>query len=101
MEGQKVIIYQGRTSPFSPTCEKIMDYFLSYPKLYHTPQTVSLFLEKSNDTIKNCMSLLLKNSYLSKISETSSVYFITSANMEFWRNDFKNHILQQCELKKK
>ncbi|QDI74004.1 hypothetical protein QIT55_gp18 [Nitrosopumilus spindle-shaped virus] len=100
MDKQKVIIYQGRTSPFSPTCVEIMDYFLSYPDLYHTAMTVSLYLEKSSDSVKNCMSLLLKNSYLTKKLDSGHVYFITKENMEFWAIDFKNHILNQHEIEK-
>ncbi|QDI74087.1 hypothetical protein [Nitrosopumilus spindle-shaped virus] len=99
MQEQKIIIYQGRTSPFSPTCVEIMDYFLSYPDLFHTAITTALYLEKSNDTVKNCMSLLLKNSYLSKKSESGHVYFITKENMEFWATDFRNHIINQVNLK--
>ena len=88
-----VIFYQNRTSPFSPTCTKIMDLFLSYPTIYFTPKTASMSLDDARyHTVKTCMSLLLSNSYLSKNSMNENTYYITKENMEFWVTDFKNHI---------
>lgn len=92
------IIYLGRTSPFSPTCMEIMDFFLENPTLYFTPMTTALSMELSPDTVKNCMSLLFKNSYLTKTGVNSTHYHITKENMEFWRTDFKNHVLGLAEL---
>lgn len=80
---------------FSPTCVEIMDFFLHNATLYHTPTTAALSLEKPPTTIKSCMQLLHRNSYLSK--ETGTAYHITKENMEFWRTDFKNHILSEQE----
>lgn len=88
--------HQGtKRSVFSNTCSEIMDFFLQNPTLYFTPLTVSLSMEKSQATIKDCMNLLKSNSYLSKVSDSGSVYHITKENMEFWVTDFKNHVLSE------
>jgi len=79
---------------FSPTCVEVMDFFLKDPTIYHTPTTTALSLEKSVATIKACMNLLKSNSYLSKVTETSTSYHITKENMGFWCTDFKKQLEQ-------
>lgn len=74
----------------------IMDLFLENPTIYFTPMTthLSLNLDISPDTVKNMMSLLLKNSYLTKEGgPRTNHYRITKENMEFWVTDFRNHVL--------
>jgi len=70
-----------------------MDFFLSNPRIFFTPKTMALSMGKPHPTVKDCMNLLKRNSYLTKDKETESVYHITKENMEFWRTDFKNHVL--------
>lgn len=82
-----------RKSCFNKNCISIMDFFLSHVELYFTPYTTALSMEKTPATIKDCMRLLKQNSYLSKLSDEGSVYHLTLENMEFWRVDFKRHIL--------
>lgn len=69
-----------------------MDFFLKYPNLYFTPNTVALSMKLSINSVKACMNLLRKNSYLSKL-ENSTVYHIKKDNMEFWVTDFRRHVL--------
>jgi len=78
---------------FSNTCIEVMDFYLSYPTIYFTPTTTALSMEKSLFTVKACMNLLKLNSYLSKVSDSGSTYYITKENMEFWVTDFKNYVL--------
>lgn len=87
--------HQGtlRKSCFGDGPVEVMDFFLSYPSLYHTSLTASLSMKKVHTTVKDHMRLLKQNSYLSKLSDSGSVYYITKENMEFWRVDFKNHVL--------
>lgn len=91
---------QNRTTPYSPTCMNIMDFFIGNPTLYFTPITAykSLDIDVSPDTVKNCMSLLSKNNYLTKDSLQGTAYHITKENMEFWITDFRNYILAREEL---
>lgn len=91
---------QVRVNVFSAQCMEIMDFFLTHVTLYHTPITTALSLERPITTIRTCMSLLNRNSYLSKISKLGTVYHVTKENMEFWRTDFKNYVLALEELKK-
>ncbi len=90
----------NRTTPYSPTCMKIMDFFIQNPTLYFTPITVfkSSDFDVSTFTVKHCMSLLHKNSYLTKDSLQGTAYHITKENMEFWVTDFRNYILAKEEL---
>jgi hypothetical protein len=89
-----------RVDLFSPQCTEIMDFFLTHVTLYHTPITTALALERPITTVRTCMSLLKRNSYLSKISKLGTVYHVTKENMEFWRTDFKNHVLSLEESKR-
>ena len=92
--------HQGtiRKTCFTTPIIDVMDFFLSHTGLYFTPYTAALSMGKSPATIKDYMRLLKQNSYLSKFSDDGTVYFITLENMEFWRTDFKNHVLalQAC-----
>ena len=90
--------HKTKRTTFSQTCCDIMDFYLTNPILFFTPLTTSLSMERSAPTIKDCMNLLRQNNYLSKLPH-STVYFITRENMEFWRTDFKNHILNLEECK--
>ena len=90
-----------RKSCFNVHCTAIMDFFLSHANLYFTPYTVALSMEKTPATIKDCMRLLKQNSYLSKLSNDGTVYFITHENMEFWHVDFKRHVLDLQKLEEK
>jgi len=76
-----------------------MDFFLQNVTSYYTPYTASLSMEKPHYTIKDCMRLLKQNSYLTKLSDSGTVYHITKENIEFWHTDFKNHVLQLEKLK--
>jgi len=78
----------------------VMDFFLKHAGLYFTPYTTALSMSKPHYTIKDYMRLLKQNSYLTKLSNDGTVYHITQENMEFWRTDFKNHVLALQELKK-
>jgi len=98
------IMYRTTQTPFSPTSENIMDQFLKDPTIYYTPMTMylSLDLDISPHTVKSCMSLLLKNSYLTKEGGMDTNYYsITKENREFWDIDFKNHISKLIEIKEK
>ena len=72
-----------------------MDFFLSNVTLYFTPRTAALCMERPLPTIKDCMNLLRRNSYLSKVTDDGTVYHITRENMEFWRVDFRNHVMME------
>jgi len=76
-----------------------MDFFLQNVTLYFTPLTAALSLEKPVSTISDCINLLKRNSYLSKISDDGTSYYITKENMEFWHTDFKKHVLALEESK--
>ena len=92
--------HQGtHTTCFSKTCVAVMDFFLQNVTLYFTPTTVALCMERSLATIKDCMNILRKNSYLSKISDDGTVYYVTKENMILWHTDFKKHVLHLEELK--
>ena len=96
-----IVITKHRTTPYSPTCMSTMDFFIQNPTLYFTPMTAykSLDLGVSPDTVKNCMNILLKNSYLTKEDGISTNHYsITKENMEFWITDFRNYILAKEEL---
>ena len=82
-----------RKSCFGEGPIEVMDFFLSNASSYYTPLTASLSMEKPHTTVKDHMRLLKQNSYLSKLSESGSVYHITRENMEFWGVDFKKHVL--------
>lgn len=100
---ERIIVTLSRMSPYSPTCMMIMDFFLENVTLYFTPMTVYKSLENNvtSDTIKSCMSLLLKNSYLTKEDGIGTNHYnITKENMEFWVTDFKSHVLELEQLKK-
>ena len=84
---------------FSDTCIDIMDFYLQNSTLYFTPTTTALSMEKSIPTIKSCMNLLKSNSYLSKVSDSGTVYHITKENMEFWITDFRNNVMNSIEAK--
>ena len=84
---------------FSPTCIEVMDFFLKHIYLYFTPTTTALSLDRSLNSIKPCMNLLRRNSYLSKMSDEGAAYYITKENMEFWITDFRNHVLTLHKLK--
>jgi len=96
-ENKLTIQTHRQRTPFSPTCYDIMDFYLQHFDCYFTPRTISLSLDKPQSTISDCINLLKKNSYLSKVTETGTAYHITVENMEFWRTDFKNHILSEHE----
>lgn len=90
--------HQGtKRTIFSEQCIRVMDFFLKNNGLYFTPLTASLSLKESHVSIKDCMNLLKANSYLSKLSDGGSVYFVSDSNMEFWHTDFKNHILRTAK----
>lgn len=92
--------HQGtHTTCFSKTCMDVMDFFLRNVTLYFTPKTAALSMERPLPTIKDCMNLLRRNLYLSKISDEGTVYHVTRENMEFWVTDFRKHVLQLEELK--
>ena len=74
------------------------DFFLQNVTLYFTPTTTALCMERSFSTIKDCMNILRRNSYLSKISDDGTVYHITKENMEFWHTDFKKYVLALEEI---
>lgn len=95
-----VVITKHRTTPYSPTCMSVMDFFIQNPTICFTPITVykSLDFDVTPDTVKNCMGLLYKNSYLTKDSLQGTTYHITKENMEFWVTDFRNYILVKEEL---
>lgn len=94
--------HQGtKRTVFSPTCVEIMDFFLNNVNLYFTPLTTALSINKSQSTIKDCMNLLKTNSYITKINNSGSVYHLTKENMEFWRTDFKTHVLALHKLRNK
>ena len=98
----QVSTHQGTpTTCFSPTCIDVMDFFLHNDEMYFTPTTVALSMKRPLSTIKDCMNLLKRNSYLSKISDEQTVYHITEENMEFWVMDFRNHVLSLAELKQR
>jgi len=84
---------------FSPQCIKLMDFFLQNVTLYFTPLTTALSLEKPVSIISDCINLLRKNSYLSKVADDGTVYHVTKENMQFWHTDFKEHVLHLEELK--
>lgn len=87
--------HQGtKRTIFSEQCIEVMDFFLKNSGQYYTPLTASLSMKKPHASIKDCMNLLKANSYLSKLSDGGSVYFVSDSNMEFWHTDFKNHILR-------
>lgn len=88
-----------RKTCFTTPIIDVMDFFLQHTGLYFTPYTVALSMDKSPATIKDYMRLLKQNSYLSKLSNDGTVYHITLSNMEFWRTDFKNHVLSLQESK--
>lgn len=88
-----------RKSCFTDSCYDIMDFFLQNPRLYFTPYTASLSMNRSHPTIKDCMRLLHRNSYLSKLSHDGSVYHMTLENMKFWRVGFKNYMESLSEKK--
>jgi len=101
LSDKKIITHQSGTTPYSPTGMSLMDFFLTNPTLYFTPMTVykSIGLGVSPDTIKNCMNLLLKNSYLTKENgKGTNHYCITKENMEFWITDFRRYILEKEKL---
>jgi len=56
-------------------------------------------MERPLPTIKDCMNILRRNSYLSKISDDGTVYHVTKENMQFWHTDFKKHVLHLEELR--
>ena len=85
---------------FSPQCIELMDFFLQHVTLHFTPLTTALSLEKPVSTISDCINLLRKNSYLSKITDDGIVYHVTKENMQFWHTDFKKHVLHLEELKR-
>lgn len=61
---------------------------------------LSLGLNISPDTVKNCMNLLLKNNYLTKRGgKRTNHYCVTKENKKFWVTDFKNHVLELEKLK--
>jgi len=92
--------HQGsQTTCFSKTCTAVMDFFLQNVTLYFTPTTTALCMERPLPTIKDCMNLLRRNSYLSKISDDGTVYHVTKENMQFWHTDFKKHVLALEELR--
>ena len=86
-----------RKSCFGDNPIRVMDFFLDNVGLYFTPKTAALSMEMAAPTAKDIMRLLKQNSYLSKLSDMGTVYFITKENMEFWRTDFKNHVLLLAE----
>lgn len=86
-----------RKSCFGDGPIEVMDFFLSNPSSFYTPLTASLSMKKSHPTVKDHMRLLKQNFYLSKLSEAGTVYYITKENMEFWRTDFKNHVVSLTE----
>jgi len=86
---------------FSPMCINVMDFFLQNVNLYFTPLTVSLSMEKQQHSVKACMNLLKRASYLSKISDNGTVYHITKENMGFYHADFKNHVLALEKLRQR
>ena len=88
-----------RKTCFTTPIFEVMDFFLQHVTLYFTPYTVSLSMRKPPATIKDYMRLLKQNSYLSKFSDDGTVYHITKENMEFWRTDFTNHVLNLQKLK--
>lgn len=96
------ILYRTTQTAFSPTGQNIMEQFLHDPTIYYTPMTMhlTLGLNISSHTVKACMSLLLKNSYLTKEGGNgTNHYCITKENMEFWITDFRNHVLELKKLK--
>jgi len=96
------IMYRTSQTAFSPTSNNIMDQFLKDPTIYYTPMTMylTLDLDISSHTVKTCMSLLLKNSYLTKEGGMgTNHYSITKENMEFWVTDFRSHVLELEKLK--
>jgi len=82
-----------RKTCFTQSAIDVMDFFLQNVTLYFTPYTAALSMKKSPATIKDCMRLLKQNSYLSKLSDDGTVYYITLENMEFWSTDFKTHVI--------
>jgi len=75
-----------------------MDFFLSHADCYFTPRTAAKTLELSYDSVKNCMSLLLKNSYLTKEDGPGTNHYnITKENMQFWAVDYKARVLTEYE----
>ena len=83
-----------RTTIFSPTCQRVMDLFLSNPLIYFTPKTASLTINLPYDTVKNCMGLLLENNLLTKEGGNNTNYYsITKNNMILWRDKFKEYVL--------
>lgn len=91
----RTVIFLSRMGPFSPTCMKIMDFFFENFTLYFTPMTVykSMKIDVNPNTIKSCMSLLLKNSYLTKEGGNGTNHYnITKENQEFFVTDFRNHV---------
>lgn len=82
-----------RKNCFTKSIIDVMDFFLEHAGLYFTPYTAALSMDRSHYTIKDYMRLLKQNSYLTKLSDDGTVYFITQENMEFWRTDFKNHVM--------
>lgn len=100
MDKVRKLIFALRMSPFSPLCISIMDFFLENPTLYFTSMTAckSMNGKTSPDMIKNCMNLLLKNSYLTKEDGIMTHHYnITKENMEFWVTDFKRYVLHEEE----
>ncbi len=97
MQNQMITISKPQgtgTTCYSPTCIDVIDFFLQNVTLYFTPTTAALSLEKPLSTIKDCMNLLKRNSYLSKITDSGTVYHITKENMEFWVTDFRKNVLE-------
>ena len=78
-----------------------MDFFLSHTDSFYTPLTAALSIGKPHPTVKDHMRLLKQNSYLSKFSNSGTVYFITKENMQFWVTDFKAHILNENDRRRK
>jgi len=98
------IIYRTSVTPYSPTHQDVINKFLQDPTIYYTPMTMYLSMNTkcACDTIKNCMQLLLKNSYLTKEGGSGTNYYcITKENIEFWVTDFRRHVLELEESKKK
>ncbi|MCJ8306738.1 MAG: hypothetical protein HRU07_06790 [Nitrosopumilus sp.] len=102
ISNEQRIIYRNTSTPYTPTCIKIMDFFIDNVTLYFTPMTAykSLDVDVTPDTVKSCMNLLLKNSYLTKEGgKRTNYYSITKENMEFWVTDFRKYVLELEKLK--
>ena len=80
---------------FSQLPEKIMDFFLSHADMYHTPTTIALNINEPVFSVRDYVNILRKNSYVTKMPQHGNVFHITRENMEFWRTDFKNHIMSK------